>query len=206
MRTPIALTLASLGLLSVLSLHCGGRVDSSTLPACPANLVGACQAEGTCKQTTTDCAGTHELACQCDGSKWVCPQLGAPQCANECANASQGAACTTKNLSCDAATQPVCPGPIRYKDTCVCDGSRFMCTATACNEPPPEPMCPPPSVVSSGAACSAPGWTSCTGVVQCGDGSTAPIDCSCTNGRWFCESFADPCMTTVDGGSAPDGK
>jgi hypothetical protein len=213
MRTPVALTLASLGLLSVLSLHCGGRVDEHSCgdfvacddpPACPTNLTGACSVQGTCTETTTDCAGTHKLTCQCDLGKWVCPELGAPQCANECANARQGGLCSTKNLTCDAATQPVCPGPIQYKDTCQCDGTRFVCSITDCNEPPPPvPACPPPSVVSSGGACSAPGWSTCPGYVQCGDGSTADISCSCTSGHWFCESFVDPCTSTVDGGSAP---
>ena len=207
MRTPVALALASLSLLSVLSLHCGGRVDSTTLPDCPTNLVGACPVEGTCKQTTTDCAGTHELACQCDGSKWICPELGAPQCANECANAAQGAACTTKNLSCPMPSPPLCKGAPTGGDMCLCDGSHFVCTITDDCMPPPTPVCPPANVVSSGGACSDPsGMLSCPGYVQCGDGSTADISCSCTGGHWYCESFADPCMTTMDGGSAPDGK
>lgn len=207
MRTPVALTLAGLGLFSILSLHCGGRVDSSALPDCPTNLVGACPVEGTCKQTVTDCAGAHELSCQCDGSRWVCPQLGAPNCPNECANARQGGSCSTKNLQCDAATQPVCKGPMHYKDFCTCDGAHFVCSITDCTEPPPIPMCPPPSAVSNGGSCSVPeGSISCQGVEQCGNGTTAAIDCSCMSGRWFCEAFVDPCADSVDGGSAPDGK
>ena len=205
MRTPVVFALASLGLFSVLSLHCGGRVDATNLPDCPTNLVGACAVEATCKQTTTDCAGTHELSCQCDGSRWVCPQLGAPSCANDCANAHQGGACSSKNLTCDAPTQPICPGPIHYKDTCTCDGAHFVCSITDCNEPPPPlPLCPPPSAVSNGGSCSVPeGSMSCQGTEQCGDGTSAAIDCSCMSGHWFCEAFVDPCMSNADGGSSP---
>lgn len=205
MRTPLALTLAGLGLMSILSLHCGGRVDAETLPDCPANLVGSCSVEATCKQTLPDCVGTHEVACQCDGSRWVCPQLGAPQCGNECAGAHQGSLCTTQDLQCDAATQPKCPGPVPYRDTCICDGSHFVCTLTDCaNPPPPQPLCPPPSVVSSGGACiGSQSPMSCAGYVQCGDGTTVDIDCSCMGNHWFCESVVDPCMTMADGGAAP---
>ena len=61
------------------------------------------------------------------------------------------------------------------------------------------------TVVSSGGACSTSGSSmSCPGYVKCGDGSTADISCSCMSGHWFCESFVDPCTTTMDGGSAPD--
>lgn len=203
MRTPVALALASLGLFSVLSLHCGGRVDATALPDCPTNLVGACAVEATCKQTTTDCAGTHELACQCDGSRWVCPQLGAPLCANECANAHRGGTCSINNLECPATTQPVCPGPIHYKDTCTCDGAHFVCSVTDCIDPP-HPVCPPPSAVSEGGSCSPSSSATCEGIEQCGDGSTASIGCSCMSGHWSCEALVDPCMGLPDGGSAPD--
>lgn len=199
MRSLLAAPIAAVALASLLTLHCGGQVDGASLPDCPSNLSSACPVEANCKQTFTDCAGTHQVACQCDGSKWVCPQLGAPSCAKECSTATQGASCTTKNLQCPMPKKCV-NSP--SQDMCMCDGSHFVCTTSAC---PPPPPCPPPSEVKLGRACSMPSSMSCASVLDCGDGTSAAIDCSCTNGKWYCESFMNPCTKTVDAGSSPDG-
>lgn len=195
MRSLLADSLAAVAVASLLTLQCGGRVDGASPAGCPADLSAACSSGDTCDETVTDCAGTFNLTCECNGGAWACPAYGAA-CSSECEGAAEGTSCTTPNLSCPGPTQcAAAPGT----DTCLCDGAHFTCTTTAC--PAPGPACPPPSEVQSGVACSAPPSTWCAGVVACGDGSTAETDCSCDDGRWFCESFANPCMSVADGGA-----
>lgn len=195
----LAASLAGLGLLAVLSLHCGGRVDAES-PDCPQNITSACSSGTQCTQHLTDCEGNHALSCSCNGGVWKCPQLGAPSCPNPCAGATNGAACSSQGLFCPASVQPPCVTNDRL-DGCSCEKGRFVCSATICSEPP-LPVCPPPSAVVEGSSCGGP--VTCMGVHQCPQGGSVNVDFDCVNGRWTMqESFQDPCdgVITIDAGT-----
>lgn len=205
LRSSLAgLALASLA--AVLSLDCGGKLDSG--PACPSDLTTACPENGTCTQTVTDCAGTHQLACSCTADGWSCPELGAPNCppTDQCPQegAKPGGSCSSSGLRCYSATQPACLDvPELY---CTCDGSKFVCDAPAdCPpSPPPLPACPPPSQVVEGAACASSSYvgmcTSDTPYYDCYGNYAGTLSCQCFDGRWSCPADLPPCA--MDAGSA----
>lgn len=195
-------SLAGLGLVALLSLHCGGRVDGES-PDCPSNLGSSCSSGTQCTQHVTDCEGPHSLTCDCTGGAWKCPQLGAPACPSACAGASHGAACSSPGLFCPASAQPPCVKD--QPDGCLCEKGRFVCRATICAEPP-VPACPPPSSIQEGGACSGP--ATCSGILQCPKGNSVDVNFDCVNGRWVMwESFQDPCdaIPAEDGGSSDGG-
>lgn len=191
-------SLAGLGLVALLSLHCGGRVDGETTD-CPQNITSACSSGSQCTQHLTDCMGPHALTCSCTGGAWKCPELGAPSCPNPCAGASHGGACSSQGLFCPAAVQPPCVKD--QPDGCLCQHGSFVCGSTICSEPP-VPACPPPSSIVEGSKCD--GSFTCMGIHQCPKGNSVNVDFDCVNGRWTMqESFQDPCdgIILVDAGT-----
>lgn len=130
----LVVPVAALGLVALLSLHCGGRVDGENAD-CPQNITAACSSGTQCTQHITDCMGPHALTCSCTGGAWKCPELGAPACPNPCAGAKHGAACSSQGLFCAAEVQPPCVTQDRL-DGCLCQNGHFVCSATICSEPP----------------------------------------------------------------------
>lgn len=193
MRSAPVVALA-LGLVALLSIHCGGRVDA---PAdCPTNLTGACSTNAACTQHVTDCSGSYDVTCTCSNGAWSCPKQAG--CPNPCANARQGASCGSEGLFCPQTDAPKCGAP-QPSGGCTCTKGRFSCIQTAC--PVPPPVCPPPSTIEEGGVCSGNG--TCGGELSCPQGGTVGVQYDCVNGRWqMWEYFADPCETIQpdDGG------
>jgi hypothetical protein len=188
---PVVLLAAALG--------CGGKVDTSLLPECPAN--GSCTSD--CKQTVTDCAGTHELACTCDPSGVAqCPDPGAPNCQNDCDALMQNpsASCSIEGEKCLAPMQNSClNAPTLY---CTCVGGTFSCDVPPPNCP--EPVCPAPSQVHYGAPCN--GFGLCPTdqtVTDCDGNVVGVVECSCMNGT-FGECVAPPMPDCPDAGPPLD--
>jgi len=199
----LARTLAVLvpSVLALATLDCGGKTDTSLLPACPAN--GTCS--GDCKQTITDCAGTHELACACDANGiQQCPELGMPNCQSDCDALMQGHVftCSNEGEKCESPTQLAClDAPTLY---CTCHSGTFVCDQPpSCPSPPSS--CPAPDQVKPGAACA--GFGTCDTdqqIVDCQGNPVGVVQCSCMGGT-IGDCIAPPTpVCTADAGS-PDG-
>lgn len=179
------------GLVALLSLHCGGKVDGQPSTDCPSNMNQACPTNGTCTKHVNDCNGAYDVTCSCSSGGWLCPNLAG--CPNPCANAKHGVACSSEGLFCKDAVQPNCDYPTN--DGCTCQKGKFVCMATICGDPPPPvPACPPPSTIKEGGSCV--GKATCSGILSCPKGGTVGVDYDCVNGRWqMWEYFQDPCET-----------
>lgn len=183
--------------VAVATLHCGGALDTSLLPDCPSD--GSCSSD--CKTTVTDCEGSHQLSCACDSSGHAqCPELGAPNCQQDCNSLSQGnRTCSIEGERCASPEQSACvDAPTLY---CTCESGEFVCDVplNKCGPPP----CPPPEQVQPGAACSF-GQSLCESsitVSDCNGNVIGNVACSCgTNGFFECET-PNPPPCDVDGGS-----
>jgi hypothetical protein len=198
----LARTLAALipvSLVALATLDCGGQIDPNLLPACPSD--GTCTSD--CKQTVTDCAGAHELACTCDSTGHAqCPELGAPQCQNDCDALMQGqSACSIEGETCVAPMQNSCiDAPTLY---CTCESGQFFCPA-----PPmdcPKPACPPPDQVKPGATCAGVELCDTTqSVTDCDGNVVGVVECSCVGGT-FGDCISPPVPVCVADGGTPDG-
>ncbi|CAN5258749.1 hypothetical protein BH09MYX1_BH09MYX1_60910 [soil metagenome] len=188
---PLSLAAVGFGLVALLSLHCGGRVDGEAplVTDCPSDTSGTCSSGATCTQHVPDCSGgTTPNTCSCETGSWKCPILAG--CPNPCANPAQGRACAIEGLFCKDLNQPSCDKPTN--DGCTCSQGKFVCSATICNEPPP--LCPPASTITEGGSCS--GSATCGGTLYCPKGGSVGINFDCVNGHWqMWESIVDPCQT-----------
>ncbi|HSQ66859.1 MAG TPA: hypothetical protein VLM85_26750 [Polyangiaceae bacterium] len=185
-------------LAALATLDCGGKLDTSLLPACPYD--GTCSSD--CKQTFTDCSGTHELACTCDATGHAqCPELGAPNCQSDCDALMHGSTtCNIEGEKCPSPEQVAClDAPTLY---CTCESGQFVCDVPSPNCP--TPACPPPDQVKPGAAC-AMSYGMCQSniaVTDCNGNLVGYEECSCgSNGVYECSSPPMP-PCAVDAGSA----
>jgi hypothetical protein len=192
----LAVLALPLALVALASLDCGGKLDTSLLPECSPN--GPCS--GDCKETVTDCAGTHELACTCDSTGHAqCPELGAPNCQNDCDALMKGASsCSIEGEKCVSPEQVACiDAPTLY---CTCKSGQFVCDVPSPNCP--TPACPPPDQVKPGAPCAGYGLCDTNQfVTDCYGNVVGDVQCGCMNGT-FGDCIAPPTpICTMDAGS-----
>jgi len=198
MLRKIATAAVPFALVALASLDCGGKLDTSLLPVCPSD--GTCSSE--CKEVVTDCSGTHELACTCDSSgRAICPELGAPNCQNDCdaLMQQQKYTCSIEGERCMAPYQTGCMGsPTLY---CTCSSGQFVCEVPS--DCPPPPACPPPDQVAPGATCYGFGMCDTNQFVyDCEGNLIGDVQCSCMNGT-FGDCISPPTPPcAIDAGSA----
>ena len=197
----LARTLVLVPVLALATLDCGGKTDTTLMPPCPAD--GTCSGE--CKQTITDCMGTHELACSCDSNGiQQCDELGMPSCQADCNSLMHGQyTCEAEGEKCESPTQLAClDAPTLY---CTCHSGTFVCDEPSPNCPSPPSSCPAPDQVKPGAACT--GFATCDTnqeVYDCQGNPVGVVQCSCMNGT-IGDCFSPPTPPCDADAGPPDG-
>jgi hypothetical protein len=121
-----------------------------------------------------------------------------------------GASCNDPGLQCPTSyTIPTCDGSGGSTTVeCTCGNGLWECPeiggAPSC---PAPPVCPDPTSVVQGNACSTDSTISCQSnipITDCNGNNEGFLTCNCLGGVWACEEFGGPACEVDAGTTCPD--